>query len=178
MLMKVLLVVVALIGVFLVIVAFQPSTYHVERSATMAAPPAAVFAQVNDFHKWDAWSPWAKIDPAAKVTFDGPASGVGASFAWDGNDDVGAGKMTILESRPPEAIKIKLEFLKPFESTCTTDFAFRADGDKTTVTWSMDGENNFVGKAFCMFMDMDKMIGADYEKGLASIRGIVEGASR
>ena len=178
MLMKVLLVVVALIGVFLVIVAFQPSTYHVERSATMAAPPAAVFAQVNDFPKWDAWSPWAKIDPAAKVTFDGPASGVGASFAWDGNDDVGAGKMTILESRPPEAIKIKLEFLKPFESTCTTDFAFRADGDKTTVTWSMDGENQFIGKAFCMFMDMDKMIGADYEKGLASIRGIVEGASR
>ena len=178
MLKRILMVVAALVVVLLVVIAMQPSKYHVERTAKMAAAPAAVFAQVNDFHNWDAWSPWAKIDPAAKITFEGPAAGKGAMFSWDGNDDVGAGKMTILDSHAPESIHIQLDFLKPFACTAATQFAFKADGAETSVTWSMDGDNNFMGKAFGLFCNMDKMIGADYEKGLASMKSIVEAPKR
>src|SRR5689334_12374414 len=113
--------VVAVIAVFLIVVALQPSEYRIERSASMSAPAADVFAQVNDFHKWEAWSPWAKLDPAAKNTFDGPASGVGAGFAWEGNDKVGVGRMTITESKPAERVAIKLEFLKPFPDVALTE---------------------------------------------------------
>src|SRR5438270_3920302 len=118
---------------FLVIVAMQPSDYRIARSAAIAAPPSEVFAQVNDFHNWDAWSPWAKLDPAAKNTFEGPRSGVGAGFAWAGNDKVGEGRMMIVgETRgtPRELIQIKLEFIKPFASTCATEFAFEPQGDQ------------------------------------------------
>lgn len=154
--------------------ALQPSDFRVERAVVMSAPAKAVFAQVNDFHRWQEWSPWAKLDPAAKATFAGPASGVGASFHWAGNREVGEGKMTITESRPHELIRINLEFLKPFKGTNTTEFTFRPEGSQTRVTWSMYGKNNYISKIFCMFMDMDKMVGGMYEKGLASIQAIVE----
>src|SRR5262245_38310569 len=108
---KILIGLAALIVIFVVVVALQPSHYHVERKATIAAPPATVFAQVNDFHKWDAWSPWAKLDPAMKTTFEGPPSGKGAVYAWTGNDKVGEGRMTLTESRPSELINIKLDFI-------------------------------------------------------------------
>lgn len=169
------LVVLAVVVVaFAGIVAMQPSHYHIERTATMTAPPEAVFAQVNDFHNWGAWSPWAKLDPNAKNTFEGPAEGEGAIFRWAGNDEVGEGSMTILESRPSEFVKIELAFIKPFEDTAATEFILKPDGEQTAVTWNMYGENNFMAKAFCLFMDMDKMIGDQYEKGLASIKSIVE----
>jgi uncharacterized protein YndB with AHSA1/START domain len=171
---KILIGVGAVLAIFLVVVAMQPSTFRIERSATMAAPAADVFAQVNDFHKWEAWSPWAKLDPAAKNTFDGPASGVGAGFAWEGNDQVGVGRMTITESKPAERIAIKLEFLKPFASTAATEYTFKGDGKQTTMTWAMTGEKNFVSKMMCLFMNMDKMVGGQFETGLASIKGIVE----
>jgi hypothetical protein len=167
-------VLVVLVGGFAVVVALQPSTYRVVRSTTISAAPADVFAQVNDFHNWEAWSPWAKLDPAAKNTFEGPSSGTGAGFAWSGNDKVGEGRMTILESRPNELVRIKLEFIKPFESACTTEFTLKPQGDQTEVTWSMAGENGFVGKAFCLFMDMDKTVGGDFEKGLAQMKAIAE----
>lgn len=159
---------------FLGIVAMQPSHYHIERTANMTAPPEAIFAQVNDFHNWEAWSPWLELDPNAKNTFEGPESGEGAVFRWVGNENVGEGSMTILESRPKELVKYRLDFIKPFEDTATSEFVLKPDGDQTAVTWSMDGKYNFVGKAICLFMDMDKMIGDSYEEGLANIKKIVE----
>jgi uncharacterized protein YndB with AHSA1/START domain len=178
MLKKVLLVLAALIVVFVVglvvVVAMQPGEYRVERSITIAAPPAVVFAQVNDFHNWDAWSPWAKLDRDCKTTFEGAPAGTGAGFAWAGNSQVGEGRMTITDSQPPELVRIKLDFVKPFESTATTEFKFKPEGDQTVVQWSMFGKNNFLSKAFCLFMDMDKMIGGEYEKGLAQMKTVAE----
>jgi carbon monoxide dehydrogenase subunit G len=165
---------IAVVVAFLGVVAVQPSHYHIERSATIAAPPAAVFPHVNDFHQWDAWSPWAKLDPDMKESFAGPAAGVGAIYAWTGNDKVGEGRMTLSASRPNESVDIKLEFIKPFASTCATAFTFKPQGDATAVTWTMDGENNFVAKAFCLFMNMDKTVGGDFEKGLAQMKAVAE----
>lgn len=165
---------VVVVVVFCVVVAMQPEDYKVTRSATFNAPPERVFEQFNDFHKWDAWSPWAKLDPAMKTTYSGPANGTGSSYAWVGNGDVGEGKMTITESHPNEHIKIDLDFIKPFESKNLTDLTFKPEGGKTTVTWTMTGKKNFVAKAFSMAMDMDKMIGGDFEKGLAQMKPIVE----
>lgn len=173
---RILLGLAALIVVFLIVVALQPASYKITRSAAIAAPAATVFAQVNDFHKWEAWSPWAKLDPSAKNTFEGAPAGTGAIFKWEGNDKVGEGQMTLTDSKPPEQILIKLEFIKPFPSACLTEFLFKPDGEKTTVTWTMSGEKGFVSKAFCMFMDMDKMVGGDFEKGLVSLKSVSEAA--
>jgi uncharacterized protein YndB with AHSA1/START domain len=169
---------VLLLAAVAVFAALQPGSFRVERSTVIAAPPAAVFAQVNDFHAWEAWSPWAKLDPAAKITYEGPAAGVGAGFGWDGNDEVGAGHMTILESRPGELIRIRLDFLRPFESTASAEFTFKPVGDATTVTWSMSGEKNFISKVFCLFASMDKMVGGDFEKGLAQMKAVTEAANK
>jgi uncharacterized protein YndB with AHSA1/START domain len=169
----------AIIGLLLfVIVAGRPDEFNVVRSTTMAAPPAAVFEQVNDFHKWDAWSPWAKLDPACKNTFGGASAGKGAKFAWDGNNKVGAGRMTVTESQPPELIRINLEFLRPFKATNTTEFAFKADGRGTLVRWNMSGKNNFLSKAFGLFVDCDTMVGKDFEKGLAQMKSVVDEAAK
>ena len=166
-----------IVAIFLIVVALQPSHFRVVRSASISASPAAVFAQVNDFRNWQAWSPWAKKDPAAKNTFEGPSSGTGSVFAWAGNKEVGEGRMTILESRPSDLIRIKLDFLKPFESSATAEYTFKPEGDHTVMTWSMTGEKNFLSKAFCMFMNMDKMIGGDFEQGMAGIKAVTEGAA-
>jgi uncharacterized protein YndB with AHSA1/START domain len=168
--------VVALLIVFAGVVAMQPSDFRVVRSTTIAAPPSVVFPHVNDFHAWEAWSPWAKLDPNAKNSFEGPSAGTGAVFTWSGNDEVGEGRMTILESRPDELIRIQLDFVRPMEDTCTVEFAFLPEGDRTAVTWTMSGESNFIGKAVCLFMDMDKLVGGDFEKGLASMKSVVEAA--
>jgi uncharacterized protein YndB with AHSA1/START domain len=169
---------VTVVVVFVLVVALQPSEFHVVRSATISASPAEVFAQVNDFHNWEAWSPWAKLDPACKNTFEGAPAGTGAVFKWSGNDQVGEGSMTILESRPPEQIRIKLDFVRPFESTCNVEFQFKPEGEQTAVTWSMAGENNFIGKVFCLFMNMDKTLGGEFEKGLAQMKAVTEAAAR
>jgi len=161
---------------FFVMVVGQPDEFKVVRSSTMAASPATVFEQVNDFHNWDAWSPWAKLDPACKNTFSGAAAGKGAGFAWDGNNKVGAGRMTITESQSPELIRINLEFLRPFKTSNITEFTFKAQGGQTLVTWTMTGKSNFVCKVFGLFMDGDKMVGKDFEKGLAGMKTIVEAA--
>lgn len=160
---------------FLGYIALQPNAYHIERSRVMAATPEAIFTQVNDFHRWNEWSPWAKLDPDAKYTFEGPDFGEGAIFKWSGNDKVGAGGMTILESKPHELVTYRLEFTQPMEDVCETQFILKPEGEKTKVTWNMSGKHpNFIGKVFCFFMNMDKMVGADYEKGLTSIQEIVE----
>jgi uncharacterized protein YndB with AHSA1/START domain len=164
-----------LVAAFVGVVAVQPSEFRVARSASMAAPPAAVFAQVNDFHNWEAWSPWAKLDPAAKTTFEGPSSGTGAIFRWAGNSDVGEGSMTITESRPNDLIQIQLDFVKPFAGTSDVEFTFQPEGDETKVTWTMAGTNNFMAKAVSLFMDCEKMVGDMYDEGLANLKSIVEG---
>jgi len=178
MLKKTLIGLVAVVAVFAVVVALQPSQYRVSRSATVAAPPPAVFAQVNDFHNWEAWSPWAKLDAAAKATFEGPASGQGAVFAWSGNDKIGEGRMTLTESRPTELVRIRVYFVKPFAGTSTSEFTFEPAGDRTAVTWTMSGHNNFLAKAMCLFVSMDKMLGGEFEKGLAQMKSVAEAAKR
>jgi hypothetical protein len=164
----------ALIIAFVVFVALQPSRYRVTRRATISAPAAVVFAQVNDFHNWEAWSPWAKLDPTAKNTFEGPSAGPDAAFRWSGNDQIGEGRMTIKESRPSEVIKIELEFVRPMTGKSDVEFDFEPVGEQTAVTWSMTGENNFIGKAVCLFMNMDKTVGGDFEKGLALLKTAAE----
>jgi uncharacterized protein YndB with AHSA1/START domain len=168
------LVVLLALGVFLVVVALQPSEFSVTRTAAIAAPPQAVFPHVNEIRKWEAWSPWAKIDPNAKNTFEGPPTGKGAAMAWDGNRKVGQGRMTITESRPNELVRFQLEFYKPMAGTSTVEFTFQSAGRQTTVTWSMSGKNSFLAKAICLFLSMDKMVGGQFETGLASMKAIVE----
>jgi hypothetical protein len=154
--------------------ALQPDSFRVQRSATMKAPPEKVFAQINDFHNWGSWSPWEKLDLAMSKTHSGAASGKGAIYEWEGNKQVGKGRMEITESSSPSKVVIKLDFIKPFESHNTSDFAIEGQGDSTNITWGMIGQKPFMFKVMGLFMSMDKMIGKDFEKGLASIKGIVE----
>ena len=133
-----------------------------------------MFAQVNDLHKWDAWSPWAKLDPNAKISFEGPEAGQGAAMSWAGNDKVGEGKMTVVESRPDDAVKLKVDFVKPFEGTSNSEFAFKPEGEGTAVTWAMSAHHNFLEKAMCLVMNGKKMIGDDMEKGLAQLKSVTE----
>jgi hypothetical protein len=163
---------------FVVIVALQPSEFRVARGTTICALPAVIFAEVNDFHKWEAWNPWGKIDPAMKQTYEGAPMGTGAIYAWAGNKEVGEGRMTITESRPNDLIRIKLEFFKPFAGNSIAEFTFKPEANQTAVTWSMAGENNFMAKAIHLFMNMDKMIGSQFEKGLADMKAVVEGAKQ
>ena len=174
MLKKILYVLVATVLVFVIIVALQPSDYRIENSTTIAASPAKVFAQVNDFHKFEAWSPWAELDPDVKMTYSGPDVGKGAAAAWAGDDKVGSGSMTIVESRPDEAVNIEVKFTEPFEGGTNSDFTFEPEGDKTKVTWAMHGQHGFVEKAFCLVMGGLDMMSADQKKGLANLKRVSE----
>ena len=178
MLTTILIVLGVIVGALVVTVALQPSEFRVVRRAVVSAPAPAVFEQVNDFHKWQAWSPWARLDPAMKQTYEGPPVGAGAVYAWVGNKQVGEGRTTITESHPSDLIRIKLEFVRPFACTNDVEFSFRSEGSQTAVTWSMAGRNSFVAKAVGLFMNMDKMIGGQFEKGLAQIKLVVETAPR
>lgn len=161
--------------ILIAVIATRPGTFRVERSTQITAPAEVVFANVNALDQWAAWSPWDKKDPNMTRTFSGPSTGVGAEYGWAGNDEVGEGKMTIVASKPAERIDIKLEFTKPFEATNDTSFVFAsADNNATLVTWSMEGKNNFMAKAAHMVMDMDKMVGGDFEKGLATLKSVSE----
>ncbi len=170
----VLVVIAVIVAAFAGYLAMQPADFRIERSVKIDAPAGDVFAQVNDFHKWEAWSPWLKLDPAAQTTYEGPPAGVGAVFKWDGNNDVGAGAMTLTESRPNELIKINLDFERPFQDTSIAEFTFRPAGDQTVVTWSMTGRKNFLSKAVSLVMDIDKMIGGKFDEGLANLKSVVE----
>jgi hypothetical protein len=159
---------------FIGVVSMQPADFRVARSATIAAPAPAVFAQVNDLHNWEAWSPWAKLDPAMKQSYDGPSSGTGAIYKWAGNSQVGEGTTTITESRPNELVRMKLEMIRPFAATNDVEFTFKPAGDKTDVTWAMTGQKNFMAKAMGLFIDCDKMCGDQFEQGLAQLKMAVE----
>jgi uncharacterized protein YndB with AHSA1/START domain len=174
MIKKILLVLAVVIVAFVIVVAMQPAEFRVQRSIVIAAPPSTVFPHVNDVHQFQEWSPWAKIDPNAKVTFEGPSAGTGAKFNWEGNNEVGAGAMSVTDSRSNERVDFKLEFKKPFEATNTADFTFKPEDDKTSVTWGMNGTKNFFMKAFGLFVNCDKMIGPDFEKGLSNLKGLAE----
>jgi len=178
MLIKILVALAVIVLGFVGVVAMRPSEYRVARTATIAAPAPAVFAQVNDFHKWDAWNPWAKLDPAMKQAYEGAPAGIGAIYTWAGNSEVGEGRMTLTESRPSDLVRIRLEFLKPFATTSTAEFSFKPEGDHTAVTWSMTGKVNFMAKVVHLFMDMDRMIGGNFEKGLAQLKSVVEAAPK
>jgi len=178
MLKKILLALAVIVIVVVVVVDVQPSGFRVERTATISAPAPAVFGQVNDFHNWEAWSPWAKLDPTMRQAFEGAPAGTGAIYTWTGNKQVGEGRMTVTESRPNELIRIRLEFLKPFAATNTAEFAFKPEGNQTVVTWSMVGKNNFMAKAVHLVVNMDRMVGGDFEKGLARMKSVAEAAPK
>lgn len=162
------------IAVLLGLASRQPGAFQISRSARIPAPPATVFGMINDLHRWESWSPWAKLDPAMKVTFDGPPAGVGASYHWVGNSEVGEGRMTIIESRAAEKVGIRLEFMKPIEALNLTEFTLKGQGTETEVTWSMSGTNGFASKLFSVFVDLDKMVGGDFERGLAQLKAAAE----
>jgi len=176
MLKKIFIALAVIVAVFIGMVAMQPSEFRIVRTAIISAPAAAIFAQVNDFHKWEAWSPYEKLDPAMKRTYEGAPVGTGAIYTWAGNSDVGEGRTTIIESRPNELIQIKLEMFKPFAVTNTAEFTFKPESDQTAVTWSLTGKNNFIAKGIGLFMNMDKMVGDQFEQGLADLKSVVEAA--
>jgi len=178
MLRNILIAVAALVVVLLVIIATRPATYRVSRSLIIGAPAGVVYGQVVDFHKWSAWLPWAKIDPAMKVTYAGPVSGPGAAYSWTGNDKVGEGKMLITGAKPDQEVNIKLDFIKPFEATCSTGFSFEPGSGGTKVTWLMSGDNSFMMKAVSLFQDMDASVGKDFDKGLLALKGVSEAEAK
>jgi len=177
MLKKILLVLVIAVVAFAGYVAMQPDVLHIERQARVAAPAAAVFAQVNDVHKWEAWSPWTELDPGAKVGFEGPAAGKDAVLTWAGNEKIGAGRMTIVESRPDELVDIKVDFTQPFEASSKSTFSLKPEGDATLVTWTSSGKQNFIEKAICIVANGKKMVGGEMEKGLAKLKAAAEGTA-
>ncbi len=173
MLLNILLVVVAIVAGLLLFAATRPDGFRLERQTTIKAPADQIFAHLNDFRAWAAWSPWEKIDPAMQRTHSGAASGVGAAYAWDG-PKVGAGRMEILETAPPQSATIKLDFTRPFEAHNTIRFTLTAAGDSTTVNWAMEGKNNFMAKVMGLFLNMDKVVGKDFEAGLANLKALAE----
>lgn len=164
----------AIIGIFLIVVAAQPADYRISRSQTMTAPIGVVFPLVNDLHNWNSYSPWMKLDPNTKYTFDGSPAGTGAILTWAGNNDVGEGKMTITDSQADNLVRMKIEFAKPFEGTSNTEFAFVPAGNQTSVTWTMTGTRSFIEKAVCLVLNMDKMLGGQFEEGLAQMKAVAE----
>ena len=162
------------VAVVLILAAAKPVTFRVRRSATIKAPPEKVFVAISDFHQWTSWSPWEHRDPAMKRTYSGADSGRGAVYAWDGNKNVGSGRMEILEASLPSKIVIKLDFLKPFEAHNTAEFTMLPQGDATNLTWLMHGPAPLMSRVMQVFMNMDKMIGKDFEAGLANLKKLSE----
>ena len=162
------------IAIVLILAATKPDTFSVRRVTTVSAPPEKIFPLINDFHQWGTWSPWEDKDPAMKRTYSGAGTGKGAVYAWDGNKNVGTGRMEILEVSAPSKIVIKLDFFKPFEAHNTAEFTMLPQGDATSLTWLMHGPAPFMSKVMQVFMNMDKMIGKDFEAGLAKLKKLTE----
>jgi uncharacterized protein YndB with AHSA1/START domain len=158
----------------LILAATKPDTFSVGREIDIKAPPEKIFVLISDFHQWAAWSPWEKLDPAMKRSFSGASTGKGAVYGWEGNKKVGAGRMEILEHATPTRVVIKLDFIKPFEAHNTAEFTLLPRGDTTHVTWLMSGPSPFVAKIMHVFMNMDRMVGRDFEAGLANLKRLTE----
>jgi hypothetical protein len=163
-----------LVAGILVYAATRPDTFRVERSTSVKAPPEKIFPLINGFHHWEAWSPWERIDPAIKRSYSGADSGKGAVYAWQGNKDIGQGRMEIIESTPPSGVVIKIDFIQPFEGHNTIEFRLERLGDTAKVTQAMYGPNPFISKLMGLFCSMDKMIGQKFEEGLANLKAIAE----
>ncbi len=174
MLRKILIALVVLVLVFVGFVATRPAHFNIERSAQIAASPEGIYPHVADFHQWADWSPWDKIDSTMVKTITGDAMAVGSEYHWVGTGEAGEGRMTITATTPPNSLTIKLDFLKPFVATNTTAFAIDGSADGSTVKWTMSGENNFMAKAMGVFMNMDQLVGGDFEKGLEDLKRITE----
>jgi uncharacterized protein YndB with AHSA1/START domain len=175
---KVLAVLLGLVALFvvtvLVLAAGKPDTFRIERSQTMRATPERVLTEVDDFHHWARWSPWEKLEPTMQRTYSGAASGKGAVYAWEGKKEAGAGRMEIIEVKPAREVAIRLDFTAPFPASNVATFSFEPAGDATKVTWAMTGPSPFVSKIMQVFVDMDKLLGKDFEAGLASMKATVE----
>ena len=178
MIKKIAIAVVVLLGALLIYAATQPDTFRIQRAATIKAPPERIFAVLNDFLRWESWSPWEKKDPAMKRTFSAVTSGKGAVYAWEGNRDVGQGRMEIAESVAPSKVAIKLDFVKPFEAHNIVEFTLEPKGDSTHVTWAMQGSMPYISKLITVFVNMDSMVGKDFEAGLANLKTNTENPPR
>lgn len=166
--------IVVFIVALLVYAMTKPDGFRTERSANINAPPEKIFPFINDFHKWIAWSPWEKIDPALKRAYSGTTSGKGAVYEWDGNNQVGQGRMEISDTSPPSHLLIKLDFLKPFEAHNTAEFTLNGAGQSTNVTWAMYGPQPYLAKVMSLFVSMDTMVGGQFETGLANLKTVAE----
>jgi hypothetical protein len=178
MFLKILAVVLGATVVLLGFIASRPSDFRVTRTRTLAAPPDVVYGYVNDFRRWTEWSPWEKRDPALKREYTGAPAGPGATYHWVGNRQVGEGRMTITESRPAQAVVIRLEFIKPWTATNQAQFDFAPSGSGTSVTWTMRGEKNFMAKAFGLLVDVDRLVGTDFDRGLENLDAVSGAAAR
>jgi hypothetical protein len=176
--MSVTLAIAGLVGVVilagLAFIATRPGSFRIERSAQVSAPAEVVFGIINDLRQWGRWSPYDKRDPAMKKTFEGPSSGPGASYIWNGNNQVGEGRLTIVAAKPGALVTMKLEFSRPFRCTNEVNFKLAPSGNGTRVSWIMDGKNNFMGKLMSLLMNMDKMCGKDFEQGLANLDTVTQ----
>lgn len=168
------IVIIVLVAGVLILAAFKPDTFRIQREASIKAPPEKIFALINDFNRWGAWSPWEKKDPAMKRTFGATTSGKGAVYAWEGNKDVGQGRMQIAESVPSSKVALNLDFVKPFEAHNLVVFTLEPKGDATNVTWAMQGHTPYFAKIIHVFVNMDKMVGKDFEAGLANLKAAAE----
>ena len=166
-------IVVAAVAIVLILASRQPDEFRVERTATINAPAEKIVAHIDDFHQWSAWSPYERLDPAMQRTFSGAPTGKGSIYEWNGNSDVGQGRMEILDASPNK-VSIKLDFYKPMEASNVAEFDLQPKGDATDVTWAMYGPMPFISKVMCVFFDIDKMVGTDFEKGLAELKKVSE----
>ena len=168
------IVLVVAIAIILILAATKPDRFSFQRATTVKAPPERIFLLINDFHQWGTWSPYENKDPAMKRSYSGEASGKGAVYAWEGNNNVGSGRMEILDASAPSKIVIKLDFFTPFEGHNTAEFTMLPQGDATNVTWLMYGPLPFMGKIMHVFINMDRMVGKDFEIGLANLKRLTE----
>jgi uncharacterized protein YndB with AHSA1/START domain len=162
------------IAIVLILAASKPGSFSVERASDIHAPPERIFALINDFHQWVSWSPYETKDPGMQRSYSGAESGKGAVYGWDGNNNVGSGRMEILEAAPPSKILIKLDFFKPFEGHNTAEFTMLPHGDATHVNWVMRGPAPFMSKLMQVFINLDHMVGKDFEAGLANLKRLTE----
>lgn len=178
MLIKILIGVAVLLALLVVVIALRPTHFRITRKTKISAPPATVFGLINDLKRWQAWSPWEKLDPNMQRTYEGPSSGPGAVYGWVGNGNVGEGRMTIVDSQPHKRVDFSLQFIKPFAATNSAEFVITPVGDQTEVTWSMEGDYNFVMKACGLVMNMDKICGGQFEEGLANMKQAAESQAK
>jgi K+-transporting ATPase KdpF subunit len=167
-------IIVVLLAAVLVYAATRPDTFRVQRTTAVKAPPAKIYALINDLRGWGAWSPYEKKDPAMKRTYGGTPSGKGAVYEWEGDHNVGKGRMEITDTSPPSRVTINLDFVKPFETRNIVEFTLEPQGDSTNVTWAMHGPSPYIAKVMHVFFDMDSMVGNDFETGLANLKAIAE----